>query len=113
MQHASGSGPTVYSTSVLKFYACQTRLTASCERDLNELSGLHAVPDNRGAYSCTLQGDRLADCHPGCPMQNSCGKSDRIAVVCLIIKNRLNVCCCPIRLVNRGPTLRSQKTAQN
>jgi hypothetical protein len=80
---------------------------------MNELAGLHGVPDNRAAYTSPLQGDRLRDCHSGCPCENSCRKRDRIAVLRLVIVNKLNTRRCPIGVVNRGPAARGGKTAEN
>jgi hypothetical protein len=79
---------------------------------MNELAGLHGIPDNRAAYTGPLQGDCLRDCHSGCPCENSCRNRDRIAVMRGVIVNSLNTRRRAVGMINRRPAVQREKAAQ-
>jgi hypothetical protein len=103
----------VYPSTVLKFYSCQTRNVSGWHGPQDELPGLQAVFQNRAIYACALQRDRFSDSDAHRPGKDPRWQRDGVAVVRLVIVDRLDTRCRPVGGVNRSVAARARKAAQN
>src|SRR5436190_9318991 len=87
---------------VLKFDPGQARSKPGAQPPVYELRALHVIHDNRAAYTGPLQGDRLRDCHAGCPRESSYWQRDHVAIVRRIVQS-LHTRRRTVRMVNSRP----------